>query len=75
MSELGLFPTIPAFDPETTYAMGLAFDQARKAIGLNDKLDGASRLLADKIIEAAAAGERDPGRLRDAAVHYFNNGA
>jgi hypothetical protein len=74
MSELGLFSTTPAFDPETTHAMGLAFDQARKAIGLSDKMDGATRLLADRIIDAAAAGERDPDRLRDAAINYFRNG-
>ena len=74
MSELGLFSASPAFDPETTHAMGLAFDQARKAIGLSDKMDGATRLLADRIIDAAAAGERDPDRLRDAAINYFRNG-
>jgi len=54
--------------------MGLAFDQARKAIGLGDRMDGATRLLADRIVDAAAAGERDPDRLRDAAINYFRNG-
>jgi hypothetical protein len=74
LSELGLFSTSLSFDPETTHAMGLAFDRARKALGLSDKLDGAARLIADRIIEAAAAGERDPDRLRDAAVNYYRNG-
>jgi hypothetical protein len=74
MSEIDTLWASPSFDPETTHAMGLAFDQARKALGLSDKMDGATRLIADRIIDAAAAGERDPDRLRDAAVHYFNNG-
>ena len=54
--------------------MGLAFDEARKILGLSDKLDGATRLVADRIVDAAAAGERDPSLLRDAAVTYFQNG-
>jgi hypothetical protein len=75
MSELSAFSPNPSFDPEITHAMGIAFDEARKTLGLSEKLDGATRLLADRIIDAAAAGERDPHRLRDAALHYFNNGA
>ena len=74
MFETSASPPSPAFDPEITHAMGLAFDQARKALGLSDKIDGATRLLADRIIDAAAAGERDPGRLCAAAINYFNNG-
>jgi hypothetical protein len=74
MLDIDAFPPGPSFDPETTHAMGLAFDHARKAVGLSDKMDGATRLLADRIIDAAAAGERDPDRLCAAAVNYFNNG-
>lgn len=74
MLDLGAFSPTPAFDPETTHAMGLAFD-ARRILGLSEKLDSATRLVADRIVDAAAAGERDPIRLRDAAVNYFRNGA
>jgi hypothetical protein len=70
---LGAFPSTAAFDPDTTHAMGVAFDEARKILGLSEKLD-ATRLIADRIVDAAAAGERDPGRLRDVAVNYFRNG-
>ena len=55
------------------HAMGIAFDEARKILGLSDKMDGATRLVADRIIDAAAAGERDPVRLRNAAVNYFRS--
>jgi hypothetical protein len=54
--------------------MGVAYDEARKVLGLSEKLDGVTKLIADRILDAAAAGERDPIRLRDAAVNYFRNG-
>ena len=54
--------------------MGIAFDEARKILRLSEKVDGVTRLIADRIVDAAAAGERDPERLRDAAVDYFRNG-
>jgi hypothetical protein len=74
VSDLRAFSSTPSFDPETTHTMGVAFDEARKILGLSEKLDGMTRLIADRIVDAAAAGERDPARLRDAAVNYFRNG-
>ncbi len=74
MSEVGALWASLSHDPETAHAIGLAFDEARKALGLSNKIDGVTRLLADRIIDAAAAGERDPARLRDAAISYFRNG-
>jgi len=68
------FPPTLMFDPETTEAMGVAFDEVRKILGLSSKPSSATRLIADRILDAAAAGERDPTRLRDAAVNYFQNG-
>jgi hypothetical protein len=73
MVDIGVFSPNPSFDPETTHAMSVAFDEARKILGLSDRLDGATRLVADRIVAAAAAGERDPIRLRDAAVNYFKS--
>jgi len=75
MLDIGAFSPNCSFDPETTHAMGVAFDEVRHILGLSDKLDGATRLVAERIIDAAAAGERDPARLRDVAVSYFTNGA
>jgi hypothetical protein len=50
-----------AFDPETTHAMGQAYDQACAGI---DQGDVAHReLVAKRIIEAARRGERDIARL------------
>jgi hypothetical protein len=72
--DLHAFTSTPAFDDEITHAMGIAYDEARKILGLSEKLDAVTRLIADRIVDAAAAGERDPVRLRDAAVNYFRNG-
>ena len=70
-----LFTTNLTFDPEMTRAMGLAYDAARRDLGLADRFDGATQLVADTIIELARRGERDPGRLRAGAVNYFRNPA
>ena len=51
------------FDPESTHAMGVAFDRACQSLRLADKNDPVTKIVARKIIEAAAAGERDPDRL------------
>ena len=74
MLDLSAFEPTPAFDPEATHAMGVAFHEARKILGLSEKLDSVTKLIADRIVDAAAAGERDPIRLRDTAVRYFRNG-
>jgi hypothetical protein len=57
-----------AFDPEATRAMGVAFDKARQALGLADRTDRATEIVAALIIESAQTGERDPDRLCAAAV-------
>jgi hypothetical protein len=59
-------PNDGSFDPETTFAMGEAFDAARKHV------EGAGRAvheaIAARIIAAAHRGERDPVRLRNAGL-------
>lgn len=53
-----------AFDPEVTRAMALAFDKTCDALGLQSEADpGMSRSIADKIIDFAEDGERDPDAL------------
>jgi hypothetical protein len=53
----------PAFDHDTVAAMGIAFDRARRSFGLMGKDDALTKTVAQKIIEAAGAGERDPDKL------------
>jgi hypothetical protein len=59
------------FDAETIRVLGIAFEMARVAMRLADRGDLANQVLADKIIELAKAGERDPERLCDGVVVAF----
>jgi hypothetical protein len=55
------------FDPETTSAMGVAFEMTRAAIRL-DGLDPIDKVIAQKIIELAKAGVCDPDQLCELAL-------
>jgi hypothetical protein len=43
--------------------MTSAFEQALRKLGLTDRTDGATEIVARKVIEFAKQGERDPARL------------
>jgi hypothetical protein len=66
------FPARQAFDPEATRAMGIAFDNARKALGLADTTDGATEAVAMRVIELAQMGERDPEKIQAGVLATFN---
>ena len=53
------------FDPETIALMKTAFEDACSRIPARDV---ARSLLAERILKAAASGERDPVRLRTRAL-------
>jgi hypothetical protein len=57
-----------AFTPEEVQALVAAFEDALKALGLVDREDAVTKLVAEKIIAVAKTGERDPERLRDAVL-------
>jgi len=59
------------FDPEAIRIMDRAFTDACSRLGLADKSDGATQLVAKKIIEAAERGERDPARMASAVLRHF----
>ena len=61
------------FDPETIRVMGLAFEMALIALRLADRGDLANQVIANKIIELAKAGERDPERLCDGVLKEFRD--
>jgi len=57
------------FDPETARLLGVAFEMALVALQHLDRAVSPTRdAIAQKIIELANTGERDPGRLCDAAL-------
>ena len=63
------------FPAETLVSMGIAFDQACKALGLADRSDPLTAIVASKIIAVAQDGERDPDRLCAQALRALGSGA
>jgi hypothetical protein len=59
------------FDPEALAAMGVAFDAACKALEDTGQPQIVREVIAERIIAAANAGERDPVRLREAALPWL----
>jgi hypothetical protein len=53
---IGPFLAGRAFEPETITEMGLALQRACEAMGLRDKKDMATELVAEKIIELVERG-------------------
>ncbi len=49
-----------AFDPETVEAMGEAFATTCEALRLSDRADAMTQVVAEKIIELARRGYRNP---------------
>ena len=65
------FVTPGAFDPEALAAMGEAFDAACKALEDTGQPQIVQEVIAQRIIEAARRGERDPARLVEAALPWL----
>ena len=60
-----------AFDPGAISAMSVVFDSVCAELGLRDKDDPATRLVASKIIELAQSGVLDAARLRSMTRKEF----
>jgi len=54
-----------SFGPEDLNRIGEAFSAALDKLGLNDRSDPMVEMVARRIIRAAMAGERDPGKLSE----------
>jgi hypothetical protein len=64
-----------AFDPEAIRVLTAAFEKACKDLGLVDRTDPLTELLAKRIIEAAQTGERDPARIEQRALEGLGKSA
>jgi hypothetical protein len=62
-----------AFDPETVEVMGKAFATTCEALGLTDRADDMAKLVAQKIIELAQRGLKNPFALHVAAMQEFES--
>jgi hypothetical protein len=58
-----------AFDDRAVSAMTTAYDGVLRNLGLVDRSDPVTEIVANKIIELARTGERDPDRMREIALH------
>jgi hypothetical protein len=52
--------------------MSAAFEEACRMLGLAERTDPLCNLVAQKILDCARTGERDPGRLRECALKAIN---
>jgi hypothetical protein len=57
-----------AFAPEDITRLTVAYDAVLHQLGLADREDGATLMIAKRIIDLARQGERDPERLTAAAI-------
>jgi hypothetical protein len=64
-----------AFDPEVVAIMSSAFSAVFADLRLSDRDDAVALRAARRIIELAAAGERDPERLRAATIRWVREWA
>jgi hypothetical protein len=59
------------FDPETMRLMGRAYEMALISLRLVDRGDIANNVVAQKIIELAKSGERDPEQLCEGVLRQW----
>jgi hypothetical protein len=60
------------FDEATISAMGVAFERACTSLQTGGIATTVREIIAMRILEAAAQGERDPVRLHDQALKAFD---
>ena len=63
-----------AFSPEDIIVISAAFEDVLRTLGLADREDPATDIVAKKILELASLGERDPVQLRERVVLALTNG-
>ena len=66
-------PTGASFDADAVRAMTLAFDRALRELHDKGQPDIVKEVLANRIIQAASAGERDSERLCEIALGHRLN--
>jgi hypothetical protein len=62
------YPSSGVFDPDAVIALTGAYAHACAALGLADRSDALTEIIAKKIIERAQAGELDAVRLCEAVL-------
>ena len=57
-----------SFDPDITRAMGVAYDKTRKMLHDRGQPEVVQEVIAQRIINVAKTGERDPDRICQRAM-------
>jgi len=60
-----------AFDPDTVRVMGTAFENVCKQLGILDRHDAVTKIVARTVIDMAQRGFRDEDSLTDAVMQEF----
>jgi hypothetical protein len=61
-----------AFDPEAISRMNVAYHAVLTELGLPDRQNSSTLMIARRIIELATLGERDPERMVTATVEFWS---
>jgi hypothetical protein len=61
-----------AFDPDEVVVLGSAFEEVLGVLGLVDRQDPMTAIVAKKLVDLASAGVRDPERLKHLTVQAFS---
>jgi hypothetical protein len=59
------------FEPEQVAMLGQAFEDVLKTVGLVDRKDPMTEMVAKKMVELATGGIRDPERLKALTIQAF----
>jgi hypothetical protein len=63
-----------AFDPDTVRIMGVAFENVCGQLGILDKQDAVTKIVARTVIDMAQRGFRDEASLTAAVMEEFQPG-
>jgi len=61
-----------SFEPEEVAKLGQVFEDVLQTLGLVDRKDAMTAMVAKKLFELAEAGVREPVRLKALTVQAFN---
>ena len=60
-----------SFEPEEVTMLSNVFDDVLQTLGLVDRKDSVTEMVAKKLVELATAGVRDPARLKALTLQAF----
>jgi len=60
-----------SFEPEEVAMLGTIFEDVLRTLGLVDRQDPMTEMVATKLVEVAKAGVRDPARLKALTIQAF----